>query len=216
MCDRWFAVDKDDGQLERLIPSATKEDLENFQHVFYSTSKQEMSDGNLWVSLIARPTRSRFTRVQRLSCCLALLFTTMIANAMWYRSEETVDSPQNVHLGPFTFSPTQIYISVVSSLISIPISVLIVTLFRKSAPKPQKKKSEPTGFGVKYELQREISDVLSPRGVDAGINSQALTQATPAMSWKEFDKLITGMMSEESSSKGKKLSEIGSKNKKKR
>ena len=31
LCDRWMAVDMDDGQLERLVPAASRKDLENFQ-----------------------------------------------------------------------------------------------------------------------------------------------------------------------------------------
>lgn len=81
--DQWLAVDFGDGQIERLLPAASREELVNFQYLFYSSTKKDMTDGYLWFSLVSRPTRSRFTRVQRLSCCLALLFATMIANAMW-------------------------------------------------------------------------------------------------------------------------------------
>ena len=42
---------------------------------------------------------------------------------------------QVVHLGPLTFTPQQLFISLASSLVSVPISLIIVTLFRKSSPK---------------------------------------------------------------------------------
>ncbi|ELT88583.1 hypothetical protein CAPTEDRAFT_89312, partial [Capitella teleta] len=93
LSSQWLAIDQADGELQRTLVSASSADLANFQYLFYSKTRNGMSDGHLWFSLLSRPTRSRFTRVQRLSCCLALLFTTMIANAMWYRTEESVASP---------------------------------------------------------------------------------------------------------------------------
>eukprot|EP00058_Branchiostoma_floridae_P027767 XP_002613258.1 hypothetical protein BRAFLDRAFT_68223 [Branchiostoma floridae] len=47
-------------------------------------------DGHLWFSVASRPTRSHFTRVQRASCCLSLVFLTMITNAMFYRTDESI------------------------------------------------------------------------------------------------------------------------------
>jgi hypothetical protein len=87
-------VDREDGNLECFIPAASEQDLTSFQYLFSSTTRDDMSDGHLWFSLVSRPTRSRFTRVQRLSAGLALLFATMIANAMWYRSDDNVENKQ--------------------------------------------------------------------------------------------------------------------------
>ena len=64
----------------------------------------------LWVhidfrySLLWRPTPSGFTRVQRLSCCLSLLFTTMIANAMWYQTSDETSHSDVMKVGPLSFS----------------------------------------------------------------------------------------------------------------
>lgn len=138
LCDRWLAVDKDDGLIERFIPVSTDEELASFGHIFAFKSRQDLTDGHLWFSVLSRPTWSTFTRVQRLSCCLSLLFTTMVANAMWYGTTPS-QGTQDVHLGPFTFSPQELTTSLMMSLIVVPINLLIVTLFRKAGPKPPKK-----------------------------------------------------------------------------
>jgi polycystin 1L2 len=45
-------------------------------------------------------------------------------------------------LGPLTFTPQQLFISLASSVVSIPISIIIVTLFRKAGPKPSQGKNK--------------------------------------------------------------------------
>ena len=47
-----------------------------------------MTDDHLWISIMSRPTKSSFTRLQRLTCGVSLLFSTMIANAMFYRETD--------------------------------------------------------------------------------------------------------------------------------
>ena len=69
-----------------MIPMAGTEELEDFGMLFFSKTRQKITDDHLFVSIVSRPTKSSFTRVQRLTCCVSLLFTTMIANAMFFRT----------------------------------------------------------------------------------------------------------------------------------
>lgn len=41
-------------------------------------------DKHIWLSVWDRPPRSRFTRVQRATCCVLLLCLFLGANAVWY------------------------------------------------------------------------------------------------------------------------------------
>ncbi|CAL1530711.1 unnamed protein product, partial [Lymnaea stagnalis] len=84
LCDRWLAVEEDDGMVDRILPVAGLEDLIAFKQLFSSSARKKLANDHLWVSVFSRPTRSNFTRVQRLSCCMSLLFLTMITNAMWF------------------------------------------------------------------------------------------------------------------------------------
>jgi polycystin 1L2 len=107
MVDRWFAVEEDDGQVDRLIPVAGPEQMTQFTHMFTSRTRQQLSDEHLWFSIVARPTLSVFSRMERLSCCLCLLFTSMIANMLFY--QRTDDSASTgLDIGPFSLSPEQV------------------------------------------------------------------------------------------------------------
>ena len=107
--------------------------MRQFGLVFNSTWGREMTDGHLWFSLVWRPTFSTFTRVQRLSCCLALLFSSMIANAMFYGRLEETEKGLVLQLGPISISPQMIYIATISTLIVFPVNFIIVLIFRKTS-----------------------------------------------------------------------------------
>ena len=86
--NRWLAVDKDDGQVEREIPVASDTELKDFTTLFKNKIERDLWDGNIWFSVFGRPVRSNFTRVQRASCCLCLLYCTMLANIMFFGAAE--------------------------------------------------------------------------------------------------------------------------------
>ncbi|XP_062619009.1 polycystin-1-related protein-like [Saccostrea cucullata] len=135
LCNRWLAVEEDDGMIDRLLPVASKEDMTNFQNLFMTKTKKSFTDSHLWISVFSRPHRSTFTRVQRLSCILSLVMTTLMVNAMFYQAEDKVKNKEYLSFGPFEFSLSGIYISFVSSMIVLPVNIIIDQLFRKSKPK---------------------------------------------------------------------------------
>ncbi len=83
----WFILQL---QIDRLIPVAGKEELTNFTHLFWKKTRRNMTDGHIWFSVLNRPTRSRFTRVQRLTCCLSLLFCSMMASILFYGAADNM------------------------------------------------------------------------------------------------------------------------------
>jgi len=83
-----MAVEEDDGMVERILPVAGTGDLTQFKQLFNKSVRKKMTNDHLWVSVFSRPTRSHFTRVQRISCCVALLFLTMITNAMFFKAAD--------------------------------------------------------------------------------------------------------------------------------
>lgn len=88
-CNDWLALDQSDGKISRVLPIATDAELTAFENIFLATTTRDLTDGHIWFSIITRPPRSNFTRVQRVICCLCLLLSTMLTNAMFYRVEET-------------------------------------------------------------------------------------------------------------------------------
>ena len=139
-------MEEDDGAIERVLPVAGAEQILDTKNLFFTSSRKKLADDHLWVSVFARPQRNSFTRAQRLTSGVTLLFITMVSNAMWYREpEETLEDTQ-LRIGPIVLSLDILYISVMSSLTSIPISTLIILFFSKARPKPAKLGQPRTGL----------------------------------------------------------------------
>ncbi|XP_077983292.1 polycystin-1-like protein 2 [Glandiceps talaboti] len=140
LCDRWLAVDKADGKVERLVPAAGRDNLLEFSHLCMSTIRSKFSDDHVWFSVVSRPTCSKFTRKQRASCCFALLFLTMIANAMLYIDSEDEARQRlggkGVDFGVFKISFKEIYTGLFGVFIVTPPTLVIVYLFKECAPLP--------------------------------------------------------------------------------
>ncbi|XP_070567261.1 polycystin family receptor for egg jelly-like [Ptychodera flava] len=134
ICNRWLAVDKDDGKVDRVLTVAGQDHLNDFALRFGMRRQKGLTDDHLWFSLFLRPSRSAFTRLQRLSCCLALLFAYFISNAMFYKTDSEAEktSYTKVRFGPVQFSLQQIYIGTISGLVVVPVNLLIVNIFRQS------------------------------------------------------------------------------------
>lgn len=56
--------------------------------VLWAKGTQYCADLHLWLSVFSRPSYSRFTRAQRLTCCLSLLLSYTAVNAAWYQYNE--------------------------------------------------------------------------------------------------------------------------------
>ncbi|KAF8772030.1 Polycystic kidney disease protein 1-like 2 [Argiope bruennichi] len=151
IAERWFAVEEGDGLIDHLIPVAGKEQMTEFSHLFPNASRRSLTDNHLWLSVFTRPARSRFTRLQRLSCCLAILYLSMLTSAMWYETTPEQPSPGAFKFGPLSLSPEQIAVGLMSNLIVFPPSFVMIILFRKS----RARELRPSHVNVALEKQYE-------------------------------------------------------------
>ena len=126
---QWLALEREDGRIERIIEQAPNEGT--FVHEVVKRWWRGLTETHLWVSVLAKPRRSRFTRVQRAACCLSVLLTAMFANAMFYKVDGK--SEQVLQVGPLKFSWHQIIIAFKSTVIVAPINMVTVFLFQKGA-----------------------------------------------------------------------------------
>ena len=133
-CDRWFALEKEDGSVSRVLQVSDKKELTSFGILFRTKTSKDIFDGHLWISVVGKPSKSNFTRVQRLTCCTSLLFSVMITNAMFYNIGNEPDN-STVNLGPLSFSLKQIMIGVQSSLIALPLNIIVLQIFRNLKPR---------------------------------------------------------------------------------
>ena len=134
VCEDWLALDQSDGCLERCIPVTTKDTPFNSGLLLRHNANQKLTDDHLWFSVISKQYWSQFTRVQRLSVCMATLFLTMVADAMWYNTG-TKTSTGVFSFGPITLSMTEVTNSIISSLMVLPPVFLITYIFTHVTPK---------------------------------------------------------------------------------
>ncbi|CAF4302624.1 unnamed protein product, partial [Adineta steineri] len=139
---QWFAVEKDDGRIERTLPIASEAEKQDFSYVLSKKAYHSVSDGHLWFSIFSRPPSNRFTRVQRCTCCFVLFFTSMLINIMYYDLSNEANASSETHsgalsIGPFYIAPQQIGIGIMVELFTLIPSLLIVQLFRRIRPRQQ-------------------------------------------------------------------------------
>ena len=127
---------RDDARLYRYINSASKETLTSFRHLFAEHAHLNMHDDHVWFSVLKRPNCSRFSRFQRLTCCLAMLFLAMTSNAMWFDTASETGNP-GITIGPLRLTYHTFFVSIMGAAIVVPPTLLMVTLFNRSRKRPQ-------------------------------------------------------------------------------
>ncbi|CAF4665152.1 unnamed protein product [Rotaria sp. Silwood1] len=110
ICQNWLAIDKDDGMIERYLPTAGELQTHDIAYIFAKKAYYNMSDEHLWFSIFSRPPASHFTRVQRCTCCFLLLFTAMLLGILYYdqaqQAKNTISG--GFHLGPLYITREQV------------------------------------------------------------------------------------------------------------
>ncbi|XP_066922168.1 polycystin family receptor for egg jelly-like [Clytia hemisphaerica] len=139
VCEDWLAVECSHGQLEKQLHLAAPEEMKQPHLVFSSTISKGLIDGHIWFSVFLRPNQSTFTRVRRLTACLALIFLTMLTNAMFFGADDNPGSRKIAYLGNFKINFTGIIIGIQSSIIIIPPSLIIIEIFKRLGPRKEKK-----------------------------------------------------------------------------
>jgi hypothetical protein len=82
-------------------------------------------DDHLWWSVFSRPVRSRFTRTQRVSVCMATMYLFFLVNAMFYGStterqtEEPLFSAGFLKFYLSDVSPWRLLIKTRSNIVSV-------------------------------------------------------------------------------------------------
>ncbi|KAF2356143.1 PLAT/LH2 domain, partial [Trinorchestia longiramus] len=136
ICNEWLAVEEGDGMIDRVVPVAGLEQMQDTAHVIGKKVQRAIQDDHLWFSVFLRPPRSRFTRVQRLSACMALVYLSMLTNAMFYNV--VPESASSINMGFARIAPAALGVGFISNLIVFPPSFAIVYFFRKARPRGHK------------------------------------------------------------------------------
>ena len=142
--DNWLSVGEDDGCIERTVRLSNKNDLSGSKSLLRNNIKRKFFDDHIWLSVGYRKSRSSFTRVQRLCCCLAILYLMMITNAMFYGRGNETGNQAAIVIGPIRITIILLYTSIISGLIVVPPMLLITAIFTRAKPRPKKNKDGET------------------------------------------------------------------------
>ncbi|KAM6292731.1 polycystin family receptor for egg jelly [Porphyrio hochstetteri] len=160
LCRKWLSLDKDDHLIERTFSVTNPKTSVPRIDYFLINFTNRVTEGHLWFSIFATVLNDNFTRLQRLSSCLALLLLNLNVNIMFFNADKNEQSPRHVR---FLRSLT---IGIECALITKPVEILIKALFRYSQAEPStpgvaqmdpKRSSPPSADNLKNwnEHQRE-------------------------------------------------------------
>ncbi|XP_055877066.1 polycystin family receptor for egg jelly-like isoform X1 [Biomphalaria glabrata] len=135
VCGEWLSPEF---SLETTIAATCVDELETLKNLFFTNTKQHLTDDHIWLSVFIRPQTSRFSRVERAMCCFVFLMLAMITSAMFYTGVPDASRKQpkvDFEIGPLRIGYQQMYNSFLSALITAIPMVIIMTIFRKSRTK---------------------------------------------------------------------------------
>ncbi|XP_016157405.1 PREDICTED: polycystin-1, partial [Ficedula albicollis] len=133
----WLSVESEDndGLVEREVFAASESELRSFWRIFVAELQRGFFEKHVWLSLWDRPPRSRFTRVQRATCCCLLIFLFLCANAVWYGAVGSVHCSNVAISSLIPVSVDTVAVGLVSSVVVYPLYLVILFLFRMARGK---------------------------------------------------------------------------------
>ncbi|XP_029950415.1 polycystic kidney disease protein 1-like 2 [Salarias fasciatus] len=166
LCGCWLSVDRGDGMTKKTFNAAKNNEIASFRNIFQSRTTTGFRDEHIWVSIVDPPSRSPFTRAQRVSCCMSLLLCTMAINIAFWNLPVDKDSGVIFSVGSMQITWQEVIVGVESGLLMFPINILIITIFRSIRPrvisKPKNEEAElgPPAVTVPAIL-KETDEVIS-------------------------------------------------------
>ncbi|XP_066868923.1 polycystin-1 isoform X1 [Kogia breviceps] len=133
----WLSVETEanGGLVEKEVLAASNVALQRFQRLLVAELQRGFFDKHVWLSMWDRPPRSRFTRVQRATCCVLLICLFLGANAVWYGAVGDATYSVGPASSLIPLSIDTIAVGLVSSLVVYPVYLAILFLFRMSRSK---------------------------------------------------------------------------------
>lgn len=131
ICQKWLALEKDDGQIERTFVVAHPNKPLSKMNFFLISFSCDLIESHLWLSAFAPVCTGVLNRLQRLSCCLAISLCILLFNVMFFNAEkeEQMISEHLSYLRSMIFG-------IQSAFIAIPLQMIITALFKYSQKEP--------------------------------------------------------------------------------
>ncbi|XP_075408719.1 polycystin family receptor for egg jelly-like [Tenrec ecaudatus] len=128
LCRKWLSLET---ALDQTFPITNPEKPLNKIDFFLITSTYELWKSHMWFSIFAGIIAKPVNRLQRLSCCLAVLLSTLLCNIMFFNAnrKEEIESKE-------LYQIRLMMIAIQSTLITVPVQLLLSFLFTYSQKKP--------------------------------------------------------------------------------
>uniref|UniRef100_A0A8C1Y5A5 Polycystic kidney disease 1a n=1 Tax=Cyprinus carpio TaxID=7962 RepID=A0A8C1Y5A5_CYPCA len=136
LVEEWLSVDneKTDGRVEIEVEASEEAELRDWPRLLSWELQRAVCESHVWLSLWERPSRSPFTRLQRLTCCTLLMHLCMLANTVWYGTVSYGNSSTPVS-ARVSVNVETLWAGLVSCLLVYPVYLLVFFLFRLSRSK---------------------------------------------------------------------------------
>nr|XP_033817429.1 polycystin-1-like isoform X2 [Geotrypetes seraphini] len=189
LVEDWLSVEnvKNEGMVEKEVLAACLQELRSFPRVFLAQLLLGFSDWHIWLSVWGRPPRSRFTRVQRITCCICTLYLFMASCAMWYGAVGI--KGHSVPIGSQALVTAEsIAVGMVVAVVVFPIQLLLTSIFRETQSKVVVEDPDPPAQdtqAVDMDMCLECSELASssffsiPGGLDSIMDISSLSCESP-------------------------------------
>lgn len=128
VCDQWFDSESGDCRVARVLNAKEYDNVLPFQEL----AAYILFEHHAWISVLLRPIKSNFTRIQRLSCLLGNIFITMIISALLIKTRQQNETVSELAVGVFRFSIENFINSVIAVTLSTIITLAVSFIFKHS------------------------------------------------------------------------------------
>uniref|UniRef100_A0A8C0HGY8 Polycystin 1, transient receptor potential channel interacting n=1 Tax=Buteo japonicus TaxID=224669 RepID=A0A8C0HGY8_9AVES len=193
----WLSVESEenDGMVEKEVYAASETELRSFSRIFIAELQRGFFEKHVWLSMWDRPPRSRFTRVQRATCCSLLIFLFLCANAVWYGVVGNVHLSNGAVSNLIPVNVDTVAVGLVSSVVVYPLYLVILFLFRMARGKVRRRSSYQQSLEIDNYLDSSILDSSFP--TFPGLRAEAFSEQTKTDLFLEDSKSLVRWPSSE-------------------
>uniref|UniRef100_A0A663F4F5 Polycystin 1, transient receptor potential channel interacting n=1 Tax=Aquila chrysaetos chrysaetos TaxID=223781 RepID=A0A663F4F5_AQUCH len=195
----WLSVESEenDGMVEKEVYAASETELRSFSRIFIAELQRGFFEKHVWLSMWDRPPRSRFTRVQRATCCSLLIFLFLCANAVWYGVVGNVHLSNGAVSNLIPVNVDTVAVGLVSSVVVYPLYLVILFLFRMARGKVSINHtvthSDQQSLEIDNYLDSSILDSSFPTfpGLRAEVNLLPIQKLDSLVRWPSSEALLS-------------------------
>lgn len=130
MCREWLSIET---SLDRTFPVTDPNTPLQRMDFLLIDATDNLAKNHLWFSVFAGVIAHGFNRLQRLSCCLAMLLSSLLCNIMFFNLDKEKQDKQDQG----NRYVRSMIIGLESVMITLPVQVIITGLFTYSQRRPQ-------------------------------------------------------------------------------